>query len=216
MLQAEGPAAQGTTALLDVPVLQSPVEGSARHARHFASSDLPQASAECGASVSVENPRPASVAKVADRIRKLLNLATSSNVNEAAVAAEQAQKLMQEHKLSMLDVASEGGPGITELPIGSDGFMASWKFALVTVVARSFFLRSRGPSAGQAPEGSNHRKKGRRRSGAWGLQLRHQGDRKTGRQRRRVACREETHRRRPRRHSSIQGDLPARRTRPQI
>jgi hypothetical protein len=79
------------------------------------------------------------VAKVADRIRKLLGLATSSNVNEAAAAAARAQKLMQEHKLSMADVSVEDGSSITELPLGSEGYMASWKFALVTGVARAFF-----------------------------------------------------------------------------
>lgn len=82
------------------------------------------------------------VAKVADRVRKLLSLATSNNVNEAAVATAQAQKLMQEHKLSMADVSVEDGSAITELPLGSEGYMASWKFALVTGVARAFFCEA--------------------------------------------------------------------------
>jgi hypothetical protein len=46
---------------------------------------------------------------------------------------------MQEHKLSMADVSAEDGSAITELPLGSEGYMASWKFALVTGVARAFF-----------------------------------------------------------------------------
>lgn len=100
-------------------------------------------------SADTSGPRPASMAKIADRIRKLLNLATSSNVNEAATAAEQAQKLMQEHKLSMADVASEDGPGITEIPVGSEGFMAMWKFWLVTAVARSFFCEVIGLRIGR-------------------------------------------------------------------
>lgn len=42
--------------------------------------------------------------KLMERLRKLLALANSSNPNEAAVAFRQAQKLMQAHALSDLDV----------------------------------------------------------------------------------------------------------------
>ena len=49
------------------------------------------------------------VSKVAEKVRKLLALATSSNVHEAANAAAQAQKLMQEHKLTAADVAADDG-----------------------------------------------------------------------------------------------------------
>ena len=42
--------------------------------------------------------------KILDRLKKLLALAGSSNPNEAAVAFKQAQKLMQAHALSDLDV----------------------------------------------------------------------------------------------------------------
>lgn len=80
--------------------------------------------------------------KIADRIRKLLALANSSNVNEAASAAAEAARLMNEHKLTATDVAADDGSKITELPLGAEGFMASWKFALVTGVARAFFCEA--------------------------------------------------------------------------
>lgn len=80
--------------------------------------------------------------KIADRIRKLLSLATSTNVNEAAAAAAEAARLMQMHKLTAADVTADDGSRITELPLGAEGFMASWKFALVTGVARSFFCEA--------------------------------------------------------------------------
>src|SRR5262245_21357752 len=43
-------------------------------------------------------------AKLLDRVRKLLALSTSPNENEAALAAEKAQALLAEHKLSMDEV----------------------------------------------------------------------------------------------------------------
>jgi hypothetical protein len=86
------------------------------------------------------------VSKIAERIKKLLGLSTSNNANEAASALEQAQRLMQMHKLSEADVSSMTGDGsdIIDLPMGSEGFMASWKFALVTAVARAFFCEAVG------------------------------------------------------------------------
>jgi hypothetical protein len=72
-------------------------------------------------------------------VRKLLALANSSNINEATSAAASAARLMQEHKLTAADVAADDGSKITELPLGAEGFMASWKFALITGVARAFF-----------------------------------------------------------------------------
>lgn len=86
--------------------------------------------------------------KIADRIRKLLALANSSNVNEAASAAAEAARLMNEHKLTATDVAADDGSKITELPLGAEGFMASWKFALVTGVARAFFCEAIALRAG--------------------------------------------------------------------
>lgn len=77
--------------------------------------------------------------KVTERVRRLLALTDSPNVHEAASAAKEAQRLMQEHKLTAADVKAEDGSAITELPLGATGYMASWKFALVTHVARAFF-----------------------------------------------------------------------------
>lgn len=85
-----------------------------------------------------------SLAQISDKIRKLLSLTKSSNPNEAANAASVAQKLMQEHKLSEQDVSdlTDDGNNITEVALGTEGFMASWKFALVTVVSRAFFCEA--------------------------------------------------------------------------
>lgn len=46
-------------------------------------------------------------AKLLDRVRKLIALSTSPNENEAALAAEKAQALLAEHKLSMDEVLKE-------------------------------------------------------------------------------------------------------------
>lgn len=93
-----------------------------------------------------------SLAKISDRIRKLLALAGSTNnPNEAANAATAAQKLMQEHKLSEVDVseATSDGSVITEVAMGAQGFMASWKFTLISKVAQAFFCEAVGLRVGQ-------------------------------------------------------------------
>jgi hypothetical protein len=46
--------------------------------------------------------------KIVDRIRKLLALAESANVNEAAAAMSQAQRLMTEHQISEADLEEPG------------------------------------------------------------------------------------------------------------
>lgn len=93
---------------------------------------------------SAEPPKPLS--KISDRIRKLLTLSKSDNPNEAASAAAQVQALMQEHKLSSVDVEAAAGneTDVTEIPLGAEGFMADWKFALVSHVARAFFCEAIG------------------------------------------------------------------------
>jgi hypothetical protein len=82
--------------------------------------------------------------KLIDRIKKLLALANSSNVNEAASAAAKAAELMGEHKLSEADVSAntDDGSTLVDLPLGAEGFLASWKFALVAHVARAFFCEA--------------------------------------------------------------------------
>lgn len=81
-------------------------------------------------------------AKVIDKVRKILSRTQSSNANEAAAAAALAAKLMRDNALSETDVTAEvGDPGdmVTEVVVGSDGFMAPWRFALVFEVSRAFF-----------------------------------------------------------------------------
>ena len=87
--------------------------------------------------------------KVLDRLKKILALSTSSNVNEAANAAAAAQKLMLEHKLSESDVSDTQEGQMFELSMGAAGFSARWKFILVTAVARSFSCEAVGLRVGQ-------------------------------------------------------------------
>lgn len=86
-----------------------------------------------------------SISKVADRIRKLLSLSESANANEAAAAAARAQELLQQHKLSMADVAADyDGDEIVKVPLGAKGFKAMWRFVLATNAARAFFCECIG------------------------------------------------------------------------
>ena len=88
-------------------------------------------------------------AKILDKIKKLLALSTSSNVNEAATAAAAAQRLMLEHKLTEADVSESQAGQMFELSMGAVGFASRWKFVLVTAVARSFFCEAIGLRVGQ-------------------------------------------------------------------
>jgi len=84
-------------------------------------------------------------AKLIDRVRKILARTQSNNANEAAAAVALAAKLMHEHALSETDVTAEvGDPGdaVTEVVVGSEGFMAPWRFALVSEIARAFFCEA--------------------------------------------------------------------------
>lgn len=90
----------------------------------------------------------ASPSKIADRVRKLLALAHDArgNANEVSAAAAEAARLMSEHKLSESDVSAsmDDGSDLVDIPAGSDGFKASWKFSLVTATARAFFCEAIG------------------------------------------------------------------------
>jgi hypothetical protein len=93
--------------------------------------------------------------KVIERIRKLLAHARGkgTTVNEAETAARLAAELMQANKLSEIDVAEEAtadGSAIVDLPAGRKGFMATWRFALVTAVARAFFCEAIGLRSGRS------------------------------------------------------------------
>jgi hypothetical protein len=79
--------------------------------------------------------------KIIDRIKKILARATSANVHEAATAAALAQELLQKHKLTEADVAGfESEIGDHELE--GEGFLAAWRFGLITAIAESCFCRT--------------------------------------------------------------------------
>jgi hypothetical protein len=70
--------------------------------------------------------------KILDRVRKLLELSKSSNVNESAAAFAQAQKLMSRHNISSLMLET---PGEVDEPVGhellyADGRLAMWMGSL--------------------------------------------------------------------------------------
>ena len=94
------------------------------------------------------------MANVVERVRKLLNVTAGSGASaqEVETAAKLAAELMREHKLAEADVtaASTDGSQIVDLPAGKDGFMATWRFALVTSVARAFFCEAIGLRVGRA------------------------------------------------------------------
>lgn len=79
---------------------------------------------------------------VLDRVRKLLALATSPNVHEAAVAAARAQRLIAEHRLEALlaaDAAQEQGEPIDDArdaPLEVARKLRAWKIALASALAR--------------------------------------------------------------------------------
>jgi hypothetical protein len=77
-----------------------------------------------------------SSSKIKDRIRKLRSLSQSSNPHEAEAAAEAARKLMNAHQLTETDLDISQGGRFFEKAMGADGFLAPWKFALVTDVAQ--------------------------------------------------------------------------------
>jgi len=83
------------------------------------------------------------------KIRKLLALAKSTNPNEAAVAATQAQRLLDEHNLSLLDIdePEERVAADVDALCGTvDGRLTPWRTALAQALATSngCVLLSRG------------------------------------------------------------------------
>ena len=84
--------------------------------------------------------------KVMDKIRKLLALSTSSNVNEAAVAAAAAQRLMFQYKVEMteVEIATEEAEPIVDLDILADSGQKCamrWQVVLLNSIARANFCR---------------------------------------------------------------------------
>jgi hypothetical protein len=79
--------------------------------------------------------------KIIDKIQKLLALATSDNVNEAAAAAARAQELMSKHRLAMADIEA-AAPGtvddpITDQIVAGDRTHISWKVSLFAGIAQA-------------------------------------------------------------------------------
>jgi hypothetical protein len=77
-------------------------------------------------------------ADVLDRVRKLLALATSPNVHEAAAAAARAQRLIDEHRLEELLAAEQEAPAFDDArdePIETSKRLRPWKAALASVLA---------------------------------------------------------------------------------
>lgn len=84
--------------------------------------------------------------KIVDRIRKLLALATSDNVNEAANAAARAQELMKEHQIEMADISVQTGKEMPREDVkeevlegtGSRSKALKWRVQLAGTLARAF------------------------------------------------------------------------------
>jgi hypothetical protein len=83
---------------------------------------------------------------IADKIKKLLALAQSSNPHEASLAAARAQELMVKYALDEAQLA--GTPGRVEekieseaMEIGRRGAVQHWHTMLADALSRSFFCR---------------------------------------------------------------------------
>jgi len=83
--------------------------------------------------------------KIVDKVKKLLRLAESADVNEAAAAAGAAQRLMEEHRIdqAMIDVSEDAGDGVEDEeihnsgdePLEESGRLANWKTQLAVAIA---------------------------------------------------------------------------------
>ena len=83
---------------------------------------------------------------IVDRIRKLVALSHSDNVNEAAQAAAMAQKLMMEHKVELADLELSGQKVAVEEVVedtvegdaGRSGRANRWRINLACYLAKAF------------------------------------------------------------------------------
>lgn len=77
---------------------------------------------------------------VLERVRKLLALATSPNLHEAAAAAAAAQALIERHRLgSLLEAQTDADAGITdgrEAPLARARKLRPWKLVLAACLAQ--------------------------------------------------------------------------------
>jgi hypothetical protein len=87
--------------------------------------------------------------KLLIRLRKLLALARSGNVHEAASARTKADEYMARHGLTEADASVAGEDEVVEVSLGSKGFETPWKFKLATVAARSFRCEALGLRVGE-------------------------------------------------------------------
>ena len=77
--------------------------------------------------------------KIIDRVRKLLRLAESSNVNEAAVAAAQAQKLIERHRIEQASLveSDEHEIAMHDDALDEGARVKQWKVELAMIVAEA-------------------------------------------------------------------------------
>lgn len=78
--------------------------------------------------------------RIADKIRKLLALGTSANEHEAAAAMAAAQRLCEEHRLSLAEVEAAGreqaeAARVDETPVARAGRLESWERVLLAALA---------------------------------------------------------------------------------
>ena len=74
---------------------------------------------------------------IVEKINKLLALASSSNENEAAVAAQKASLLLAQYNLSLADLGSDDLTDITELVVETTTRFISWKMLLLCGIAEA-------------------------------------------------------------------------------
>jgi hypothetical protein len=83
---------------------------------------------------------------IADKIRKLLALAQSSNPHEAALAAARAQELMIRYAIEESEIAGQPGAVVEEVGVEAMGASskgsAHWSAILAEAMSRSFFCRT--------------------------------------------------------------------------
>lgn len=83
------------------------------------------------------------IEKVIDRVRKLRKLATSTNANEAASAAAQADRLVQEHRLAEAQIEADTGnatesAAVDGVPLFTTKRMRPWRSSLAVVICRQY------------------------------------------------------------------------------
>ncbi len=89
--------------------------------------------------------------KLLDRIKRLLRLAESSNVHEAASAAARAQELMSRHRIEAASLEADSTAGIVDhrdAPLEASKRLRPWKTHLADAIARAngcrIYLHTRG------------------------------------------------------------------------